>query len=223
MEPLSAERYRVEFTASAEFYAKLEKARQLLSHSLPSGDLAQLLERALDALIDREEKRRMGSDKPRKRRKLRTGSRHVPLEVARQVWDRDGAQCSFVDSEGRRCKERRFLTLEHQHPHALGGPPTVENVSLLCAAHNAHTARQVFGEAFVARKRALRELRNQPATPEVASEPDNFAKVLSALCKLGFRRQDATRVMADLRREQADPDLEPLLRAALALLTPPRA
>ena len=45
-EPLSASRYRVEFTASSEFCEKLERARELLSHSLPSGDLATLLERA---------------------------------------------------------------------------------------------------------------------------------------------------------------------------------
>jgi hypothetical protein len=110
VEPLSAERYRIEFTASAEFHAKLEKAKELLSHAVPSGDLAQLFERALDELINREVKRRMGAARPRKPRTLRVGSRHVPLEVARQVWERDGAQCSFVDSEGRRCKERRFLT-----------------------------------------------------------------------------------------------------------------
>jgi hypothetical protein len=54
VEPLSAERYRIEFTASTEFCAKLEEAKQLLSHALPSGDLAQLFERALDELINRE-------------------------------------------------------------------------------------------------------------------------------------------------------------------------
>jgi hypothetical protein len=29
-----------------------------------------------------------------------------------------------LGAEGRRCAERRFLTLEHIHPFALGGPPT---------------------------------------------------------------------------------------------------
>src|SRR5688572_4079985 len=38
VEPVSAERFRIEFTASAEFYAKLEQAKQLLSHALPYGD-----------------------------------------------------------------------------------------------------------------------------------------------------------------------------------------
>src|SRR6187431_1776997 len=76
-EPLSASRYRVEFTASSEFYEKLERARELLSHSLPSGDLGTLLERALDELIEREVRRHQGAGKPRKRRELQLGSRHV--------------------------------------------------------------------------------------------------------------------------------------------------
>jgi hypothetical protein len=43
LEPLSPERYRIEFTASSEFRAKLERARELASHSVPSGDPALIL------------------------------------------------------------------------------------------------------------------------------------------------------------------------------------
>src|SRR5262249_37289726 len=60
LEPLSAERYRVEFTASAALRAKIEQARELVSHAVPNGDLALLFERALDQLIQRELKRRVG-------------------------------------------------------------------------------------------------------------------------------------------------------------------
>jgi hypothetical protein len=157
VEPLSAERYRVEFTASAALRAKIEQARQLASHALPSDDLSLLFERALDELIERELKRRVGAERPRRSVKPRSRSRHVPLAVAKQVRERDGNQCSFVDSAGRRCTERRWLTIEHRHPFSLGGPATVENLCLLCKAHNEHAARRVFGEAFIARRRAARE------------------------------------------------------------------
>ena len=116
LEPLSAERFRVEFTASAELYAKLERANELLSHSVPSGDLPQLVERALDALIERELKRRTGAGKPRKLREQKPGSRHVPLHVERAVRERDHDQCTFTDAEGRRCPERRFLDAGASHP-----------------------------------------------------------------------------------------------------------
>jgi hypothetical protein len=85
LEPLSPSRYRVEFTARAELRDKVERARELLSHVLPSGDLGELFERALDALIEKETRRRLGAGRPRKRRKLHEGSRHVPLEIARAV------------------------------------------------------------------------------------------------------------------------------------------
>ncbi|MGC4095043.1 MAG: hypothetical protein QM756_45415 [Polyangiaceae bacterium] len=160
IEPLSAVSYRVEFTASAELRRKLERARELLSHSVPSGDLAQVFERALDCLIEKETRRRVGAGRARvrSRRPLRLGSRYVPVTVARAVWERDGNQCTFVDAEGRRCSERRLLTLEHRVPFALGGAATVENLCVLCRAHNGHTARRVYGAEFIARKRAERAL-----------------------------------------------------------------
>jgi hypothetical protein len=134
VEPLSATSYRVEFTASSELREKIERAGQLLSHVIPSGNLPMLLERALDVLIETETKKRTGAGKPRKQRKLRPGSRHVPVEVARVVWERDGAQCTFVDAEGRRCSERRLLTIEHRDPFAKGGLPSVEKLCLFVRA-----------------------------------------------------------------------------------------
>jgi hypothetical protein len=132
VEPLSAERYRIEFTASAELHRKLEQAQLLLSHAVPSGDLGELFERALDELIERELKRRTGAGKPRKRRELKPDSRHIPVEVARHVWERDCGQCTFVDSEGRRCAERSFLRRSvvtcrtpHDPPPSRGAEPVL--------------------------------------------------------------------------------------------------
>ncbi len=154
VKPLSASRWCVQFSAGAEFAEKLERARELLSHALPGGELAALFERALDALIERETKRRLGTGRRQERRSLQRGSRHIPVAVAREVWERDGHQCVFVDERGRRCTARRFLTLEHRQPYALGGPATPENLELLCAAHNAHAAVAVFGAERIANARA---------------------------------------------------------------------
>ncbi|GMV17852.1 MAG: hypothetical protein AMXMBFR56_60760 [Polyangiaceae bacterium] len=55
VEPLSPESVRVDFTARAAFRDKLEQASALLSHTVPSGDLATILELALDpGRTDRE-------------------------------------------------------------------------------------------------------------------------------------------------------------------------
>ena len=58
IEPLSPGRYRLLLTLSAEQKAKLELARDLMSHANRTGDLAVVVERALDELISRLEKRR---------------------------------------------------------------------------------------------------------------------------------------------------------------------
>lgn len=168
IEPLSAASYRIEFTASAELRDKLMRARDLLSHVVPSGDLAQVIERAIDGLIATETKLRSGVGKPRKRRLGTLGTRHVPLEVARAVRERDGNQCTFVDAQGRRCSETRFVTIEHIEPYARGGPATVENCCLLCAPHNAYRARRIFGEAHVRKKIAQARARKTPASERKA-------------------------------------------------------
>jgi hypothetical protein len=226
LEPLSASSWSIQFTASAELAKKIEQARELLSHTLPSGDLGTLFERAIDALLERELKRRLGAGKPRKRRPLAAGSRHVPVEIMRLVWDRDDGQCTFTDELGRRCSERRHLTIEHRQPFALGGPPTADNLCLLCAAHNAHNARKVFGDAHIEAKRAEREAsaRRRGVHDEgtrIRSQDDPYAKVHGALRTMGFREPEVRRVLGELRQSQVAPELEPLLRAALQLLAPP--
>jgi len=49
LEPLSAERFGVHFTADAGFRELLERVRGLAGHRLPSGDLMTLLKRGLEA------------------------------------------------------------------------------------------------------------------------------------------------------------------------------
>ncbi|MGC4095023.1 MAG: HNH endonuclease signature motif containing protein [Polyangiaceae bacterium] len=186
LEPLSESRYRVEFTASSDLHEKMVRAEELLSHSVERGDLAQLFERALDCLIEQEARRRLGAGRPHARRALKAGSRHVPVEVARQVWERDGNQCTFIDADGRRCSARHLLTLEHRVPFALGGPSTVENLCILCASHNAHRARRVYGEELINDRRAARAVERGSARD--ADARSVVERVHAALLGLGFVR-----------------------------------
>jgi hypothetical protein len=224
LEPLSPARLRVEFTARAELYEKLEKARTLLSHAVPSGDLGELFERALDVLIEQESRKRFGAGKPRKARKLKPGSRHVPVEIERAVWGRDQGQCTFVDAEGRRCAERRFLTIEHRTPHAQNGPPTLENLCLFCNAHNLESARQVFGEAHIEAKIRARAPAAHPGSPDTQpteTQPlEAPTKVLSSLCSLGFGRSAASAALGRALGNEPSVDVEQLLRKCLDLLVP---
>ena len=59
--PLSGSTYRVTFTASEQLKQKLDRARELLSHCIAPSDLPALIERALDQLLEREQRRRYGT------------------------------------------------------------------------------------------------------------------------------------------------------------------
>jgi hypothetical protein len=139
--PLSANRYQIKFTASAETLARLRQAQDLLRHAVPSGDAAEIIDRALIVLVKELTRKKVAaSDRPRPPRGTAVGSRHVPAPVKRAVWMRDGGRCGFVGKSGRRCDEQRFLEFHHVSPYAAGGKATIENIELRCRAHNAHEA-----------------------------------------------------------------------------------
>jgi len=147
--PLSAERFKIQFTASRQFHDKLRQAQDLMRHTVPNGDPAVILERALDRLIAQVEKRKLGSvERPRPSRSTDSSSRHIPAAVRREVSARDGNQCAFAGSAGR-CRERAFLEFHHVQPFADGGRATVENIQLRCRAHNRYEAELVFDLAPV--------------------------------------------------------------------------
>jgi hypothetical protein len=143
--PLSPDRYRVQVTIGTGTLEKLRLAKDLLRHSVPSGDEAVILDRALTALLEDIARRQCAAtSSPRPAPGATSGSRHVPAEVRRRVWLRDAARCAFVGTGGRRCSERSFLEFHHVKPFALGGEATVENVQLRCRSHNAYEARLYF-------------------------------------------------------------------------------
>ncbi len=144
--PLAPQRYKVQFTASAETYEKLRLAQALLRHQIPDGDLGTIVNRALTALVQELAKQKFAAtDRPRGSRGTVPGSRHIPAEVKRAVWLRDGGRCAFVSRDGRRCTERGFLEFHHVAPYGAGGESTADNIQLRCRAHNGYEAERYFG------------------------------------------------------------------------------
>jgi hypothetical protein len=60
LEPRAADTYCLQLQTTRELKNKLDHARDLMSHSNPSGDLAVVVERALDVLIEKLKARRFG-------------------------------------------------------------------------------------------------------------------------------------------------------------------
>ncbi len=186
VEPLSASRYRVEFTVSAETKAKLERIQALMRHRNPSGDLEKIFEASVDLLVTKLEKERLGKTTRSKDKTPSTttdanggtsrAEQHaskparrgrVARAVQREVWARDAGRCTYVDAEGHRCPARGFLELDHIDAKALGGSDEATNLRLRCRVHNRLHAENVFGRAFIEERIYLRQ--RKPAAPAEAS------------------------------------------------------
>lgn len=158
LQAIAERRYRVQLTANEELCDKLELARALMSHKNPSGDLAVVVEQAIELLIEKLSKEKLGKTSRARRRKPSTKLGHVSRAGRWEAFERDGMQCSFVGKNGERCPARALLEIDHVTPRALGGSGTAENIRVLCRAHNREAAERVFGRAYLEAR--IRNARN---------------------------------------------------------------
>jgi hypothetical protein len=211
----------VQFTASQALKDKLDRARDLLSHANPGGDLAVVVERAIDSLIAELERTKRGKAKrPRASRARRDAV--VTRSARREVFERDGERCRFVSSDGRRCTETAFLEIDHELERARGGSGKLKNLRVLCRAHNRWMAEQTFGKEHVERKINMRQRKCSTESPH--AQPDQKSeKLLRGLTALGFTRGEARRALELLRGGGGpvawDAPIEELMRAAAQILT----
>jgi len=215
IEPLSPQKFRVEFTMPQEMHDDLRYAQALASHAVPSGDIPTILHRALKAYIAHMEKQKFAATaKPRSGRIAMT-ARTIPAEVKRLVAQRDQGRCAYVSASGRRCEARERLEFDHIEPLATGGAATVSNIRLLCRAHNQLVADEAFGAEFMeSKRRAAGENRNVMAN--VARTEHDVVPWLRAL---GIRAEDA-RKAAERCESIPDAPLEERVKLALRFCGP---
>jgi hypothetical protein len=155
VEPLSPERYRIQFTAGEELHDDLERLRALLRSEMPDGDLGAIVGKAVRELRQRLEARRFAQTKaPRKTSvpvEATPSSRYVPAAIRRTAYERDGGRCRFVDTQGTRCPERHYLEYHHRYPFGLGGGHDLDNICLMCEPHNRYLAELDYGKEAISR------------------------------------------------------------------------
>ena len=232
--PLSAESFAVQFTRSREADERFRYAQTLLGSRVKSNDLAEVYDRAIEALIKKLERVRFGaSDSPRQNgHRTKSGSRHVPDDVKRVVWIRDGGRCTYESESGRRCEGRSDLQFDHVKEFARGGEATLDNIRLRCPGHNLHGAEQTYGADFMKHKREQARATRAAAKAERARIRDEKARareqremearllpheeeLLPWLGALGIRNGEA-RDAAKCCREMAAAPIEDRMKRALA-------
>jgi hypothetical protein len=199
------ERVSIRMTILSTTQEKLRYAQALLSHAVPSGDPAEVLDRALDVLIRELERRKFGSGSGRAKTATTAPSgasiaapqsvarsRYIPAAIRRSVWERDGGRCTFESAAGHRCDARRFLEFDHVEPVSRGGRATVEGLRLRCRAHNQYEAERIFGAGFMSEKRRTASLARAEARTRAQAD-EQIREIQNCLRNLGCRAEEARR------------------------------
>lgn len=137
---------RVEFEISKVCLEKLQRFRARTAHKNFAGRLETVFEALLDLALEKYD-RPSGAAPisatstnatllgPRKVGAKRT--RYIAAAVRREVWRRAGGQCQYhAQQSGKRCSSRYGMQIDHIVEYAQGGESTIENLQLLCGAHN---------------------------------------------------------------------------------------
>ncbi|ACG75361.1 HNH nuclease [Anaeromyxobacter sp. K] len=146
---LASDQARMHLTVSKAFLRKLDAARDALSHAMPGATREDVLEAALDQLLAERSRRKRLTAKPQKTVRASQRREHIPAQVRREVWERDGGRCTFALASGEPCGSTHRLELDHIVPLARGGPSTADNLRIRCRGHNLEEARRVLGDALV--------------------------------------------------------------------------
>ena len=122
VEPLGGRRYKVQFMADEALHTKLRRAQDLMSHRVPDGDLAALIDEALDLLCDKVEKERFGA--------RRVGGKVAAVEFERAATEREQAEHTEQTAEPRpehKADEPEDAAIGGSSPQSEGAPPEDED------------------------------------------------------------------------------------------------
>ena len=171
IKPLAEETFKFQFTASRACRDRLRQAQDLLRHRIPDGDVGTIVEKALEALIERVTKERFAEVRNPRKATPQEGpssdSRHIPSAIQRTVFERDSGRCTFTDEHGRRCEEKGWLEFDHLDGFARTHLHDAGRIRLLCRAHNQYAAERMYGRDFMQRARASRD--PSPTLPGIPS------------------------------------------------------
>lgn len=165
---LTPEKTELRVVLNKELIGKLDKIKALMSHQKPNMTDQELIEVMAEALLEKidplEKAKRSNLRKQKLEQKgieeLKEGDskielinrqkslpapavknlRYIPAKIKREVYLRDHGQCTHPQ-----CHSKKFLEYDHIQPLALGGETTIQNLRLLCKAHNQRAAIFTFG------------------------------------------------------------------------------
>jgi 5-methylcytosine-specific restriction endonuclease McrA len=150
---------QLQITVDQETMAALQEVKELLSHTIPDGNLAEVLKYMLTLTTHSLKKRkgRTGSQAPQadssssviqsgtdeKKRCVR--SRYIPVEIKRKVFARAGGCCEYTSADGKRCLSKHQLEFDHRVPLSQGGLHHEDSLRIFCRSHNQYRTMETHG------------------------------------------------------------------------------
>jgi 5-methylcytosine-specific restriction endonuclease McrA len=131
---------RVEMTFSKEDWEMIERAKDLISHSVPSGELTEVLSYCVRLTVAKKDP----SSTSVREVKVRQW-RGISRSSRRFVFRRDKS-CRHRHADGRLCESRYQLQVDHIISRSAGGSNEVENLELLCGVHNRYKYEREMAE-----------------------------------------------------------------------------
>ena len=120
LSPLSPGPFALQATVDQARHAALCQAQELLGHSAPSDDLATVIKSAALTYVELLERKKFAQCRRPRSQRVPATARHVPAEVKRKVWARDGGQHTFVSEHGKRCEAHSCSCPRPAAPHDRG-------------------------------------------------------------------------------------------------------
>lgn len=144
---LRDEKTLIQFAADPELMRMLEKLKELLAHKNFEGRYDALFKELATIALKKLDPER--SVKSRSVAPLNDGSPHgapqvksvrartIRIAVKREAMRKAGGRCQYVDpTTNRRCESRYGLEFDHIVRFSDGGTSEIENIRVLCDAHN---------------------------------------------------------------------------------------
>jgi hypothetical protein len=165
----------IRLVVTDDFLEKINRLKELLSHSVPSGSVLEIFEKLVGTELVRLEKKRGISQREEEDSPATTaskGDRQTPDAPTHPIDTNPGTAPvpnetkrsgnrirQAISAETRRtvwqrakgtceipgCGSRFRLEIDHIIPHARGGSDDVKNLRLLCRTHNLERAKACFG------------------------------------------------------------------------------
>jgi 5-methylcytosine-specific restriction endonuclease McrA len=146
--------HQVNCVIDDEVMQLITRCKELLSGKYPTGmdyntlilELAKTWLQKHDPVQRAARREQRKSNPKRVKQSTAETSRYISPATRDKVYSRDKGRCTYVGSNGKRCDATWDLEIHHDEvPYARGGDHSLNNLRLLCAAHNKLAAEEIFG------------------------------------------------------------------------------